>query len=798
MVVTRRLTESIAGALPLYLLLFVPLCFGLAKIYPWAAGDGAVASTMRRAIEHKHRYLNQPFFIVRTGIYFAVFIVVGTLLRALVRANDERPDLQLVLRMRRLSGGALPLVGLALTWASFDWTMSLRARLVVDDLRPLLLRGLVRRRHRPRRLDAAPVALCDGTPAPASRRTTRRRSAALLFAMIIFWAYMAFSQLLIYWIGDIPDEVSYYRSAHGGDLDGDHLPARVRDVRRAVLRALEPHVEAADRIPRVRRRVGVPHALRRRLLDGHARRTTAPACARTGSTSAPSSFVGGLSCAWIVQQLLPRGPRCRCTCPSSAEGSATRRRYERSARRRVRRAPGGGRRGLAQRRADRRGRRRRSARSASSSRALLVAATAGALRPDVAGPAGPRPAAPEISEIEQTPIGDTKRGIDMRDAQKRELEGWGWVDRDAGVATHPDRARHRPYVVEAVGDERPAPRLAQPPAAGVDVRPGRSTSCTSSSSAPTMLGATFVFLLALYFLVRYRRRAPGETTRFETTPGAPRSSSSARCSRSSWSSGSSGPRSTTVCSRRPRRDARSTSRAKQWMWKFSYADGRSSMDVLTVPVGRPVKLIMTSRDVIHSFYVPAFRMKQDVVPGRYYTAWFEATTPGVYAIDCAEYCGVEPLAHARRGARARRRRLRALAREAPTPGPDASISSSPREREVAQRARGCLRCHTLDGQPHIGPTWAGLYGSQVPLQGGETRRRRRGVSHAVDDGPRGRSRRRLQAGDADLPRASSRSPRRRRSSSSSSRCRTRPIAAGHHRSPAPPSLGSGQPREPQP
>src|SRR5690606_26253374 len=80
--------------------------------------------------------------------------------------------------------------------------------------------------------------------------------------------------------------------------------------------------------------------------------------------------------------------------------------------------------------------------------------------------------------------------------------------------------------------------------------------------------------------------------------------------------------------------------AKQWMWKFSYPGGRRSIGVLTVPVGRPVRLVMTSRDVIHSFFVPAFRIKQDVIPGRYVTAWFQATTPGHYDLYCAEYCGV--------------------------------------------------------------------------------------------------------------------------------------------------------------
>src|SRR5690606_34427450 len=78
---------------------------------------------------------------------------------------------------------------------------------------------------------------------------------------------------------------------------------------------------------------------------------------------------------------------------------------------------------------------------------------------------------------------------------------------------------------------------------------------------------------------------------------------------------------------------------KQWMWKTQHVEGRREINELHVPVGRPVQLIMTSEDVIHSFFIPAFRAKQDVVPGRYTTMWFEATKPGTYHLFCAEYCG---------------------------------------------------------------------------------------------------------------------------------------------------------------
>jgi cytochrome c oxidase subunit 2 len=164
--------------------------------------------------------------------------------------------------------------------------------------------------------------------------------------------------------------------------------------------------------------------------------------------------------------------------------------------------------------------------------------------------------------------------------------------------------------------------------------------------------------------------------------------------------------------------------AKQWMWKFSYPDGRDTNDVLTVPIGKPIKLAMTSRDVIHSFYVPSFRVKQDVLPGRYTTVWFEATQAGTFPIWCAEYCGVS---HS-----LMRGEVVVLSQEdyalwkrsgkgqtGPTAAPFASGGGDLVEigRQVATR-RACVACHTLDGQRHVGPTWSGLYGSERTLADG--------------------------------------------------------------------------------
>ena len=174
---------------------------------------------------------------------------------------------------------------------------------------------------------------------------------------------------------------------------------------------------------------------------------------------------------------------------------------------------------------------------------------------------------------------------------------------------------------------------------------------------------------------------------------------------------------------------------KKWMWEFADPAGGGSVGVLTVPAGKPIRLIITSRDVLHSFYVPDFRIKQDAVPGRYTTAWFEAARPGTYEILCTEYCGA--------GHSTMRGTVVALGPEdyerwldGATPARVAALeyrppavvgAHAPREpvdlrgQGMAKAAQyGCLRCHSLDGTPHIGPTWKGSFGHTVRLADGSS------------------------------------------------------------------------------
>lgn len=261
----------------------------------------------------------------------------------------------------------------------------------------------------------------------------------------------------------------------------------------------------------------------------------------------------------------------------------------------------------------------------------------------------------------------------------------------------------------------------------------------------TMLGATAVFGAALWFTFRYRRHSD-----LEITPRI----------RGGWifESAVIGGLLTLFVSiwvfgfhqymhmQTPPADAMDVYVvAKKWMWKFSYPNGFRSQGVLVVPEGRNVRLILTSRDVIHSFYVPAFRMKQDVLPGRYTTFWFRADKAGIYRVYCAEFCGE---AHSEMWADVvalRADEFEAWESGGAPPqllsealsdfdraiglGGGVAVLDFPRtegldRRTMAERGRdvaarkGCLSCHTLDGQPHLGPTWRGLWGSWRPIAGG--------------------------------------------------------------------------------
>jgi cytochrome c oxidase subunit 2 len=152
---------------------------------------------------------------------------------------------------------------------------------------------------------------------------------------------------------------------------------------------------------------------------------------------------------------------------------------------------------------------------------------------------------------------------------------------------------------------------------------------------------------------------------------------------------------------------------KQWMWKLQHPEGNREINELHVPIGVPIRLIMTSEDVIHSFYVPAFRIKQDVLPGRYTTMWFQPTRPGKYHLFCAEYCGNQ---HAGMGGWVYV--MEPAEYEKWLTGGSSGESMAASGQALFERL-GCNTCHRPEGSGR-GPSLVGLLGRQVPLMDGRT------------------------------------------------------------------------------
>ncbi len=157
--------------------------------------------------------------------------------------------------------------------------------------------------------------------------------------------------------------------------------------------------------------------------------------------------------------------------------------------------------------------------------------------------------------------------------------------------------------------------------------------------------------------------------------------------------------------------------AKKWLWSFEYANGTRTINEIHVPVGKPVKLVMSSDDVIHSFFIPTMRIKQDVVPGRYTELWFQPTKTGMHQVFCAEYCGKS---HSDMMAKI-------------WVDDDATYQKWLEEGDEQSRTmplkdlgrviwenRGCNTCHSLDGVRGQGPSFKGIWGHEAKLADGKS------------------------------------------------------------------------------
>src|SRR5438876_6032123 len=204
--VIRRPIGAATRTLPVLTLLFVPILFGLHRLYPWTdaarvAGD--------EALQHKHLYLNTPFFVVRAAIYFAVWNALTYFLNAWSLEQDETADPRVARRMQLLSAGGLVAYGLTITFASFDWLMSLEPHWFSTIYGVLILGGQ----------GLSAMAFLIAVLVWLSRRPPLDRIIVpahfhdlgnLLLAFVMLWAYFSFSQYLIIWAGNLPAEIAWY------------------------------------------------------------------------------------------------------------------------------------------------------------------------------------------------------------------------------------------------------------------------------------------------------------------------------------------------------------------------------------------------------------------------------------------------------------------------------------------------------------------------------------------------------------------------------------------------------------
>jgi len=166
----------------------------------------------------------------------------------------------------------------------------------------------------------------------------------------------------------------------------------------------------------------------------------------------------------------------------------------------------------------------------------------------------------------------------------------------------------------------------------------------------------------------------------------------------------------------------------QWAWNSKYKNGIKqytkdndpNKQVMVVPLNKPVKLVMTSNDVIHSFYIPGFRNKQDVIPGRYTSLWFKADKPGEYQVFCTEYCGLQ---HSQMPATIIVKPEAEYTAWLDSNKPSMAASGDGGMNEMANKGleiyeNKCRSCHSIDGTKIVGPTWKGLYGAKREFESG--------------------------------------------------------------------------------
>jgi len=206
-VVVRRVLERMAECSALFAVLFLPVLFGMKELFVWT--HSSLPASLARVLEQKRYYLNVPFFIARAAAYFAIWIAISWALSWWSRQQDESEDLSLSVKQRRLGSAAIPILAVSLTFAAIDWFMSLDPAWYstifgVYYFAGAFLSGIA--------MLIVVTVLSRGPNLYASLVSSEHLQSLgnFVFAFSIFWAYIAFSQFLLIWIADIPEEVTWY------------------------------------------------------------------------------------------------------------------------------------------------------------------------------------------------------------------------------------------------------------------------------------------------------------------------------------------------------------------------------------------------------------------------------------------------------------------------------------------------------------------------------------------------------------------------------------------------------------
>ena len=204
--VMRRLLESGAMTLPLLGLLFVPLVFGLPALYIWAQPAAVAADPL---LQHKQLYLNDSFFLIRSAAYLVIWSVLAWVLYRWSSRQQTDSDTDFGTRFRRLSSGGLIIFGLTVTFAFIDWIMSLEPHWYSTIYSAMVATGAILEAFAFAVLLVALIARATPTRTLVAPRVFNDLG-SLLFAFVMVWAYMAFSQFLLIWSGNLPDEITWY------------------------------------------------------------------------------------------------------------------------------------------------------------------------------------------------------------------------------------------------------------------------------------------------------------------------------------------------------------------------------------------------------------------------------------------------------------------------------------------------------------------------------------------------------------------------------------------------------------